>query len=97
MAKYVEILGQVSPHTDQRPNRGGERREVDTCEKAQDTGAVPSETARCTLANHRQIPTVPKGQLHIRGHQLLDGLQEAQKSHQRVRNNKRHLLPLRKA
>ena len=48
-------------------------------------------------ANHRTIQTLSEKQLHIRGHQLLDDLQEAQESHLRVRYHKGHLLPLCKA
>ena len=51
--------------TDQRPNRGGERREMDYLQASQDGRTFPSKAAGHPLADNRALPTVPRKRLGI--------------------------------
>lgn len=57
---------------------------MDYLQAAQDGRTVPSEAAGHSVADNWEVQTVSKGQFSFRRNQLLECLQEAEKSHQRV-------------
>ena len=61
--------------TDHRPHCGGERREVDCFQTAQDGRTVPSEAAGHSLTDNRALPTVPRKQPCVSKSELLVYLQ----------------------
>ena len=70
---------------------------MDIIETPQDKSAVSSETAGYTLADNRALPLLARGQSYFPPSQLLVYLQTAEKGDERVRDNKGHLVSLRKA
>lgn len=67
---------------------------MDYLQAAQDGRTVPSEAAGHSVADNWEVQTVSKGQFSFRRNQLLECLQEAEKSHQRVWHKQANQLSL---